>query len=195
MRTLLKKKIKLCTDAIFFVEPIEGWNQLYVQRQRWQRGEIEVAHIFLKRKLNLVKEYLSNFALRVLVYDHTFAWPRMIWYFALIFLVATKYSWQIVAISLLLMYALYVVTTLLFYINVICYLGKFPELRRYYARKCYLIFLFPIYNTIIFWFRFSGIINAMTKAQTWKVQNMTEERHSFFAVVKQDLTRLATCFV
>ena len=33
---------------------------------------------------SVVKGFLTNFMTRVIMFDHTFAFPRMIWYFALI---------------------------------------------------------------------------------------------------------------
>ena len=53
MKYLLKTKVGICEDAIFFVDPIEDLNKLYTQRQRWQRGSLEVSHLFLKNKLKI----------------------------------------------------------------------------------------------------------------------------------------------
>lgn len=50
VRKLLKKSVHLCEDALFFVDPIENTGKLYTQRQRWQVGELEVSHMFLKRR-------------------------------------------------------------------------------------------------------------------------------------------------
>ena len=49
VRHLLKKKVHLCENALFFVDPIDNLNKLYTQRQRWQSGELEVSHMFFKR--------------------------------------------------------------------------------------------------------------------------------------------------
>ncbi|MFA7662253.1 MAG: TIGR03111 family XrtG-associated glycosyltransferase, partial [Anaerovoracaceae bacterium] len=78
LRETLGSKITICNEAIFFVDPIEGVNELYAQRQRWQMGEIEVIHIFMRNRLNAVRGMLGSFILRILIYDHTFAFPRMI---------------------------------------------------------------------------------------------------------------------
>ncbi len=78
-----------------FVDPIESYNKLYTQRQRWQRGEIEVSHMFLKKDLN-VAGFFKNFMVRVLLFDHTFAFPRLIWFFALIFLIFLNYPVSLV---------------------------------------------------------------------------------------------------
>ena len=38
MRYNQRQRLHVCEDAIFFVDPIEGVDKLYTQRQRWQRG-------------------------------------------------------------------------------------------------------------------------------------------------------------
>ena len=42
VRDKLKLKVKLCENAFYYVDPIESFDKLYTQRQRWQRGENEV---------------------------------------------------------------------------------------------------------------------------------------------------------
>lgn len=192
VRDILKKSVKLCPNAIFFVEPITNWNHLYIQRQRWQRGEIEVAHMFLKKNLKAGKGFLTDFTVRLIMYDHTFAFPRMIWYFALICLAFMGYPVKYVVISTGIVYVLYVFTTFLYYINISIFLKQYPDLRRYYMRKWYLSFLLPAYNFIVFWFRFAGIINSIESEQSWKMKNLKEERDTFFAVIKEDLQRIFT---
>ena len=51
VRKLLKKRVHLCENALFFVDPIDNFNKLYTQRQRWQRGEIEVVHMFFFKEV------------------------------------------------------------------------------------------------------------------------------------------------
>ena len=43
MRYLKHERIEVCEDALFLVDPIESLDKLYTQRQRWQRGSLEVA--------------------------------------------------------------------------------------------------------------------------------------------------------
>ena len=76
MKYLQKKRVYMCENAIFYVDPIEDMNKLYTQRQRWQRGSLEVSHLFLKNKLK-ARNMFTNVGVRTLVYDHTFAFPRM----------------------------------------------------------------------------------------------------------------------
>jgi len=186
MRKVLNKGIRLCEDAFFFVDPIESYNKLYTQRQRWQRGELEVSHMFLKDELTIIKSFFSNFMVRVLMFDHTFAFPRMIWFFALIFLVFLNYPISLVLGSAVIIYLLYVFSTFLYYINVIMYLGKVKDIKKYYRSKWYLIFLFPGFNFVVFWIRFAGIINSIEGVGNWKTTTLTEEWQNVKKAVNDD---------
>mgnify|MGYP000833541054 FL=1 len=99
VRFQMKKRVALCPNAIFFVDPIESLNKLYVQRQRWQSGELEVLHMFRKDKMNIGRSFFKDFVMRILVYDHTFAFPRMIWYFAIICLAFINYPMKLIVTS------------------------------------------------------------------------------------------------
>ncbi|KHD38793.1 glycosyl transferase [Clostridium acetobutylicum] len=188
VKKLLNQKVYLCENALFFVDPIEGFNKLYTQRQRWQRGELEVSHMFLRDGLKFGKGFVSDFMVRTLMYDHTFAFPRMIWYFALIFLVFMNYPIYLVVGSVAVIYLLYSLSAFLFYLNVISYLKEYKEVRSYYAKKLYLIFLMPMYNFGVFWIRFCGIINSIQLQGNWKTLNLTDEWRNFLGVFKRDFS-------
>ena len=83
MRYRQDERVEVCEDALFFVDPIESVNKLYTQRQRWQRGSLEVAKMFMDKNFKL-RKFMSDISVKTLLYDHTFAFPRMIWYLALI---------------------------------------------------------------------------------------------------------------
>lgn len=185
IRENLKNKIMICDDAIFFVDPIEDMEHLYIQRQRWQRGEIEVIHMF-QEDMKVVKGFATNFVIRLLMYDHTFAFPRMIWYFALICLTMFNYPMRLVLMSMGIIYALYVMDSFLFYISISLFLSTYKELQHYYMRKWYHVLLQPLFNFITFWFRFAGIINSVKGEQSWKARTFTEEKQAFFKVMKRD---------
>ena len=177
--------IVLCENAFFFVDPIENFNKLYTQRQRWQRGEIEVSHMFLIDKMK-VSSFFTNYMVRLLMYDHTFAFPRAIWYFAIFYLIFQNYPLQLVFGSIFLLYSLYVMVAFLFYIAIRGYLKEFPEIKRYFSRHWYLSFLFPIYNLVTFFIRFAGIINSIKTDMSWKTKTLDQEAGDFRHVVEKD---------
>lgn len=186
MKYLLNKRVSICEDAIFFVDPIEDMNKLYTQRQRWQRGSLEVSNLFLKDKLKVSKMF-TNVNVRTLLYDHTFAFPRMIWYLALICLLCMNYSFKLIAFSTVLLYGLYVIMGYFYYISTIGFLKKFKEIRKYYAKQWYIIPLLPVFNFIVFFIRFAGVINSINTNSAWKVKNFSEEKQSFVQTIRADL--------
>lgn len=195
VRELMQQKVSLCSDAFFFVDPIEDIDRLYTQRQRWQRGELEVAHLFMEEKKkdpNIRKRKRCNLITKLLFYDHTFAFPRMIWSFALICLMFMGYPIKLVISSMFIIYGFNLLTSFLFYLCITLYLKEQKNLRRYYVRKWYVIFLLPIYNSVMFWFRFAGIINSIRGEQVWRTNNLTEEMDAFKRVVRGDFAFITT---
>ena len=187
MKYLQKTKVGICEDAIFFVAPIEDMDKLYTQRQRWQRGSLEVSHLFLKDKLK-ARNMLTNVGVRTLLYDHTFAFPRMIWYLALICLLCMNYSFAQIGYSTLFLYGLYVLIGVFYYISTVGFLKNFKEIRKYYAKQWYVIPVLPIFNLMVFFIRFAGVINSINTDSAWKTRNFTQEKESFVQTVAKDFS-------
>jgi len=183
IRKLMKQGVHLCENALFLVDPIENLDKFYTQRQRWQTGELEVSHMFLQDELK-ARNFFKNFMVRVLAYDHTFAFPRMIWYFALICLAFLNYPFSLIAGSIIFLYILYVFSGFLYFLNIIGYLKHFKKIRKYYRGKWCILFLMPIYNFYSFWIRFAGIINSIEKRKGWK---FAEEKVEFSEKVNNDM--------
>lgn len=187
MKYLQKTKVGICEDAIFFVDPIEDMDKLYTQRQRWQRGSLEVSHLFLKDKLK-ARNMLTNVGVRTLLYDHTFAFPRMIWYLALICLLCMNYSFAQIGYSTLFLYGLYVLIGVFYYISTVGFLKNFKEIRKYYVKQWYVIPVLPIFNLMVFFIRFAGVINSINTDSAWKTRNFTQEKESFVQTVAKDFS-------
>lgn len=172
----LKGKVCLCEDAIFIVDPVESANKLYTQRQRWQIGELEVFHMFYNKKTMSVFKIITNKNIRMLMYDHTFGFPRMIWYFALIAIALKKYyDIKIILIATGIIYLIYLLVHFLYFITNCMFLTDFKDIRKKYIRKLPYILLLPFYNFIVFFIRMAGIINSITRPSTWKTYTFTEE--------------------
>lgn len=192
IKNVLHKRVYLCDDAIFMVDPIENVNKFYTQRQRWQIGELEVTHMFMKQNMrNPLLGFVKNSNVRLVMMDHTFAFPRMIWYFALFALGCINYKFDSIIAAVVLIYILYVLTGFLYYLNILSFLDKFKKLQRYYAKKFFYLFLMPIYNLFAFFVRFAGIINSINRKASWKTYTMTEEYDMCENVVKEDFGFLA----
>lgn len=180
------KRIFLCDDAICYTSPIEDVAKLYTQRQRWQIGELEVFHMFFEDLS--IRKLRKDSSFKTLLFDHTFAFPRLIWYFALLALGVMNYSLKSIGIAVLLIYAMYVITGFLFYLNINFFLRKFKDERKYYRRKLLYVVLYPIYNLFTFFIRFSGIINSITRKASWKTYTFKEEIDIAKNIIKNDFS-------
>ena len=183
----MKKKILLCPDAIFMVDPIENLNKFYTQRQRWQIGELEVANMFMKDKMkNPLVEFWRNPPMRLIITDHTISFPRMIWYFALFAMGCINYSFGNVIIANVLIYFLYVFVSFLYFLNVLSFLEDFAELRNYYKKNILCVLFMSLYNLFAFFVRFAGIINCIKRKSSWKTKTFSEEIEECSKVLSGD---------
>lgn len=185
MRYIYKERIEICEQALFFVDPIEDVNKLYTQRQRWQRGSLEVGKMFMDDDFKVTKA-VRDVNIKTLMYDHTFAFPRMIWYLALLCLMFMNYSGMAVVYSTLLIFVLYIIVGFFYYNTVLYYLKVAPDIRKYYKAHWWCIFLLPVFNFIVFFIRFAGIINSINTDSSWKTRNLTQEGQAFMKVLDED---------
>lgn len=188
IREHLKLKVAICTTAIFYVEPIPSLNNLYTQRQRWQRGEIEVIHEYGDRFS--VKNFFSDFLIRRIMIDHTFLFPKMIWLCASVALLFFRYSGVMMAMSYFIIYLLYILVGLLNYGCICILLHDFKEEGKFYRSLWWVCLTLPFYNFICSCIRFIGTINGMTEASTWNLTSLDKEFKDLKKVVKKDFKEL-----
>ena len=167
IRQNLKQKVVLCPNAIFYISPISGLGELYTQRQRWFRGELETSKDFSKSKKVGILSLFDNFVTRRLIIDHTFLFPRMIWFFASFVLLFFHYSIWVLIDSYLLIYLLYVFASFINYFCVRILLQEFPSEKHYFGHLWWVAWTFPIYNFICAWIRMIGAINTITRPTQW----------------------------
>ncbi|MFC6206287.1 TIGR03111 family XrtG-associated glycosyltransferase [Levilactobacillus tongjiangensis] len=189
VRERLKRKVMLCADAIFYIEPTPGMSQLYKQRQRWMRGELEVSREYMHHDAQLGK-FFHNFLVRRIMIDHTFIFPKMIWLFASVVLLFFRYSPVVLGLSYLVIYLLYVLVSLVNFVSVGKLLQEFPDEKHFYRRVSWVIWTLPIYNFVISWIRLVGIINSMSMPGAWNTATFGAETKSVGRVLKGDVQRL-----
>lgn len=189
MRYNQRQRLHVCDDAIFFVDPIEGVDKLYTQRQRWQRGSLEVARQFGGQGLSL-RHAFSDVNVNTLLYDHTFAFPRLIWYVALICLLAVGYSGEVVLGAMAAIYVLYVACGFLYLLAVASFLRDFADLRRYTLGLWWVVPLMPLFNFVVFFIRLAGVINSIGTTSSWKTRTLSEEGQALRRVVRSDFSRV-----
>ena len=184
----LNQKVALCEDAIFITDPVESFGKLYTQRQRWQIGELEVLHMFFNKKNLHARQFFTDGTVRMLMYDHTFAFPRMIWYFALIALGLTQYNMKTIAIAVGLIYVLYVLVSFMYLGAIVLYMKKFKSLRRQYLKKSPLLIFLPLYNLYVYFIRFAGIVNCINRKSLWNTATFKDECRAIAKQVKEDFS-------
>lgn len=183
IRQLQRDRVEICEDAVFFVDPIEDVNKLYTQRQRWQRGSLEVAKMFMDKNFRPTR-LLTDISVRTLLYDHTFAFPRMIWYLAMLCLMYMNYSAKVILFSAAMIFAMYTVVGYFYFATVVALLKFNREIRRYYLSRWWCVALLPLFNLAVFFIRMAGIINSISTNSSWRTKNLTEEWSDFTAVVR-----------
>lgn len=189
MRYLYHERVEICEDAIFFVEPIDDLNKLYTQRQRWQRGSLEVAKMFYDKNFKL-RNLVKDVNVRTMLYDHTFAFPRMIWYMALLCLLGMGYSSKVILLSMAILFLMYIIIGYLYFFTTFCFLKSMPEIQKYYGKHWWCVILLPVFNLLVFFIRMAGIVNSINTDSAWKTRNLTEEKQAFLQVFRQDTQKV-----
>ena len=179
--------VGFCKDAVFLTDPIDSLDHLYTQRKRWQKGELEIAHLFLQKRLHKPFGFFRDFCIRLLVQDHTFAFPRAVWWAVLAVLIVTQdYSAMLVALSLLTVYGCYTLLTFAYYGTACAMMKQISEYRQAYRRMAGWVFLFPLYKSMLFWMRLAGFFDGTSYGSAWKNRSLTQEWHIFCTIVRRD---------
>lgn len=174
IREFQKGRIALCEDAFFYVDPVESLDKLYIQRQRWQRGQVEVSSLFRQGTSNGRKGLFNVLKITILK-DHTLVFPRFIWIFASAYLIFMGYPLGLIAGANLIMYFAYVLSSFLFYLVTKIYLMDVKEDRLYMDKHLYCVLLLPAYRFIVFLMRVAGIINSVERYSSWNTKTFSEE--------------------
>jgi len=159
-------RLGFAEDAKAYLKPVLSFEKFYAQRIRWHRGQIEVIGLHLDWYANLRKGFWRNFWLgALLMIDHTFGFPRIIWLFLLPLFFLFGYSTTLIIQAILLMYAFYV---LIDFLNA-CYCWRVAdkETRGKIKESLHYCLVTPIFRLITFYFRFAGYLEALKEPQAW----------------------------
>ena len=188
----LKQKVSFCENAIFMVDPIENIDKFYTQRQRWQLGELEVANMFFLEKMKKIYKIFFDYTTRIIIKDHTMAFPKFIWLCVMILLCFINRNYKIIGMTLIFLYILNLIESFLYSLNIIQFLHDYKDIKKYYIKHAHYLLFMPFYNQFTYLVRFCGIINAMTRKASWKTQTFTEEKKMFTDEVKQEFKFFST---
>lgn len=192
MRYIQRENVGISVDSIFLTDPIEDLDKLYTQRQRWQRGSLEVSKMFMGSDKLKPTKLFTDVNVKTLMYDHTFAFPRLIWYLATICMIAMGYSSATILLATAVLFGMYTVCGYLYFFASLSFLEKFPELHDYYKRNWWVVPLLPFFNFMVFFIRMAGVINSIGTDSAWKTRTFTQERQSFRAILKEDFSKVFT---
>ena len=184
IREFLKGKIALCEEAFFYLDPIEDLDKLYIQRQRWQRGQVEVSSLFrdIAKRNN---RGLKNVLRYTLIKDHTLVFPRLIWIFAMIYLIFLDYPLELIVGANIIMYLAYVFNSFIYFLVSKLYLKEQKDVMQYMSKHSYTVLFLPVYRSLVFFMRVAGIINSAKKYAAWNTKTFSEEIH----IIKEKLRR------
>jgi len=153
-----------------YLKPVTSWERLYAQRIRWHRGQIEVMGLYYpklgKKKFGWGRFFFFPLSLAV---DHTFAFPRLIWFFILPCLVFFGYHAKVILIANLLMYGFYVGLDLA--IITCCYILTDRITHGQIRASFYWIPFLAIYRLMLFFIRVSGYLVVLRDAPEWTISN------------------------
>ncbi len=164
-------RIACVTRAVAYVHPIESLSALYAQRVRWQRGQLEVSARhprLLRRPFWQLRGFAPS---RVLLVDHTLAFPRLVWTFLMPILALFGYPARLLIWVGLGTYAFYLLVDVLWFFS--AWLDVEEETRLRLQRSLWALPLLPLYRMLIFWFRFSGFLHAVAERDraVWRVED------------------------
>lgn len=166
---LPKDRVVAVPQAKIYLHPIGSLFALYAQRVRWQRGQLEVSALH-EKLMNKSKFKVFGFSpARELLIDHTLSFPRFVWMFFMPILVFFGYSASLIVTAYLLVYFFYLLSELLWLLAAYIYADVEVKCR---IRKNWIYCLFmPLYRSLIFFFRFSGFLHALSEPGNWSVQD------------------------
>lgn len=145
--------------------PTIRWDDLFSQRVRWQRGELEV--LAVNADILGRRGWFWRWSLpRRLQNDHALALLRLVWAFLLPLFPALGYPPQVIAGAAALMYAVYVASDTL-QMAVAWTICSPTEWRLLRQSALYLPWL-PLYRTVIYFFRLSGILRTLSETPCWE---------------------------
>jgi cellulose synthase/poly-beta-1,6-N-acetylglucosamine synthase-like glycosyltransferase len=164
-------RVGFVKDARVYIEPVTSWDTLYSQRVRWTRGQLEVCGYHRGVTDEDGRGHTGLFSRMIvpttLLFDHTLAFPRLIWAPLLLAFPLIGYSYRIIAMAMLMMYLFYLVIEIANTLYV--HRTSDEHARERIESSGWPLVFMPIYRFIVFHFRFSGFLVTLTEEQTWSV--------------------------
>ena len=187
-------KVGFIAGARVYLEPVIDWDGLYGQRVRWARGQLEVCGVnqdIIGRRRGGA---LGRFALpQMLLFDHTLAFPRLVWAPLLLLFPYLGYAWTTIAQALVAMYVLYVLMEVVNTLS--AYSVSEQDTRRRVEESGWVLLAMPLYRFIVFHFRFSGFLVTLREEQEWTVAGPMSQTRRDIRALRLRSVEFATGFM
>jgi poly-beta-1,6-N-acetyl-D-glucosamine synthase len=181
------ERLACIPEAVVYVTPTPSLGALYSQRVRWQRGELEVAAVHLDLLDAHVLRMRGLALSRIVLIDHTFLFPRLVWTFLFPALAFFGYPLSLVIEALGLIYLFYMGIAAISVTAV--YVMATPSIRTRLRQTWWLVTIVPAYRFAIFVFRLAGSIIAVAEPAEWRVEPPWTEVRQALDVETQRIRR------
>ena len=159
------ERIACIPESIVYVTPTPSLAALYSQRVRWQRGQLEVAGVN-NQAANLNVFRWQGLALgRILLVDHTFIFPRLVWTFLFPALYFFGYPLSLVISATIVMYLFYILLATIS--TAAIYVIAPPEIKARLEYNWWIVAILPLYRFLVFVFRLAGSIITLAEPAGW----------------------------
>ena len=180
--------------ARVLLEPVVHWDELYAQRVRWARGQLEVSALNTPDGKNGQKPEAGRTTLpKMLLFDHTLAFPRLVWMPLVLFFPLLGYSPTLIAIALFAMYLFYLGIEAINTLS--CFGVAEPDTRERIEHCGLTLFLLPFFRMVVFFFRVSGFLVTLTEEQQWTVPGDVSRARERFELARLRSIQMATLLV
>jgi putative glycosyltransferase (exosortase G-associated) len=184
------ERLACIPEAIIYVTPTPSLSSLYSQRVRWQRGEIEVAAVHDDLVDSNILRFRGLSLARMLLIDHTFIFPRLVWSFVFPALIFFGYPLSLIVGALGLIYAFYALLAMASALSV--YLIVPADIRARLKRTWWIAAIMPAYRMFIFISRLAGCIITIAEPAGWRVRDpITETRNALNTLADRIRERLS----
>jgi poly-beta-1,6-N-acetyl-D-glucosamine synthase len=188
------EKVGFVPGARVFLEPCTRWDELYAQRVRWARGQLEVSALnddLISQ--NVTRPTERGSLVKMLLLDHTLAFPRLLWAPLLLLFPLLGYPVGLIALALLGMYVFYLALEA---INTYAVFAISEEDTRHRIERCTAVLLvLPVYRFAVYYFRFSGFLVSLTEDQQWTVPGHMTKLSDRFEITRLRSVQLLTSAV
>jgi len=182
--------IGFVAGARVLLEPVVSWDELYAQRVRWARGQLEVSALNEPTKGEQRPPSGRSTLPKMLLFDHTLAFPRLVWMPLFLFFPLLGYSPVLIGVALLAMYLFYLGIEALSALA--CFAIAEPDTRERIEHCGLTLFTLPLYRLVVFFFRISGFLVTLTEEQQWTVNGDVGRAHERLEFARLRSVQMAT---